>query len=77
MMEFDTLSSSYGAIRQRRHRQRVRRGRKVLRVEVRFHKFVEALLEAGLIDEDAALDDKNVEFCAGQVLDEWARRWQK
>jgi hypothetical protein len=75
--ELNSLSGSPEAIRQRRHRQRKRRGRRTLNVEIQFEKFVWALFDAGLLDEKVCEDIRSIEFCAGQILDEWARRWVK
>jgi hypothetical protein len=63
------------ALRQRRIRQRKRAGLCVLQVEVNEHRFTEALLRSNALGEEASRRRSLVEREAGQVLDDWARRW--
>jgi hypothetical protein len=64
-----------GAERQRRHRALDRAGIKVLRVKTKYFAFVEALLVAGRLTEESALQRSSVEAEASEILAEWSRRW--
>ena len=68
---------SSAAARQREHRRRQRAGVRILRVEVRYHELILAMLLAGA-DESEMLDPRRVEARAGewlaQAVEGWLRR---
>jgi hypothetical protein len=66
---------SAGATRQAEHRQRERDGVHCYYVPVD-HAVIEALIDRGLAPE-AALDPKAVGRELGEVLEQWAARWQR
>ena len=61
--------------RARRHREALRRGQATLAVRVDYCGFVLALLESGALDEDKALDRRNVEAEAAAIIETWWRLW--
>jgi hypothetical protein len=63
------------AERQRRWRQRRARGVRRLSVDVEADEFTVALIEAGRLTEDEALDPVEVGKAASDVLSEWSHRW--
>lgn len=67
---------SAAAEKQRRYRQRLRTGAAVYRIEVPAE-VVEQLIEAGRLDERAALNDGEVAAELALLLVQWARIWQK
>jgi hypothetical protein len=60
--------------RARRHREALRKGEASLSVRVNYYAFVLALIENGL-DENKALDRRNVEAEAAAIIEEWVRQW--
>lgn len=63
------------ADRTRRYRARQRAGISILRVPVPDYDLIEAMIEAQRITVAGALDRKQVEHAAGEVLAEWASHW--
>jgi hypothetical protein len=59
------------AIRQRRRRERERRGEEVLRIPVRTNPVIEALLNSARLTEDEALDRRKVEEAVAAIIAEW------
>ena len=68
---------SAAAVRQRRARERRKRGQIVLRIAVPEHDVIEALLRSKRLSEDQALRRAQVETAAAAVLQDWAARWLK
>jgi hypothetical protein len=50
------------------YRDRLRRGERVLRPTVNFYEFVDTLIAAGWLNASQALDAKNVNSAASEVL---------
>jgi hypothetical protein len=66
--------SKSAAQRQAEFRQRERDGRRLLpAVEVELYRLVEAMIDAGLVDEDKSDDLRLIGSIAGRMLDAWAR----
>lgn len=65
---------SRAADNQRRYRQRRREGLTVVRVPVT-PEVIEALIVAGRLDEQAALDDDRLGDGMAGVLRQWAKWW--
>jgi hypothetical protein len=62
--------------RQRLARARRKRGEAVYRISVDQAAMVEALIRSGRLTDAATLRVRLVEAALGEVLAEWARRWQ-
>src|SRR5262245_7690676 len=58
-------------------RERQRNGHAIFKSEADHDAIVVALIEAGRIDERAALDHRAVEAALAAVLQEWAARWSR
>jgi hypothetical protein len=65
------------AVRQRRARERRRRGLASYRVELPEYETIEALIRARRLSEQEALSKTAVERALAEVLADWARRWLK
>jgi hypothetical protein len=63
------------AERQRRSRARRRRGRVILKVEADEFELVEALMQAGRLDERDGLNRARVEQAVARLISDWASRW--
>ena len=64
-----------GRDRTRSCRQRQKRGRAVLSVEVDEFKLISALIESGRLSEAQALDPARVRGALAEVVRDWAGRW--
>ncbi len=59
------------AERQKRRRQRQRRGIAVFHVDARENRLIEAMLRAGRISERNAMHRRLVEEALSQIIDQW------
>ena len=66
---------SRAADRQRRARERRKRGLACFKIEAEHDALVEAAIRAGILTEDEALHPRAVERALTAVLQEWAARW--
>ena len=71
------MAATGNARRQRRIRQRKRRGLVVLQIEVHEHRLLDALLQTRRLNEEASRRRSLVEREVGHLLDDWARRWAR
>ena len=68
---------SPGAERQRRSRQRRRRGEAVLKVSVKVDRLVHALIDSDRLTESEAADPAKVAAAASSMIDYWSKWWKK
>jgi hypothetical protein len=69
-------SGTRAARHQRTYRVRLRKQLAVLRVTIHSD-FIVALLDAGWLTPEQALDRANLEQCAGDVIASWSRMWRE
>jgi hypothetical protein len=67
---------SSAADRQAAYKRRQRHGEVILALRCEYFGLIEALLTAGRISETDALDRRQVELAAGEVLRDWVTRWR-
>jgi hypothetical protein len=71
------MSSVAHALHQKTYRRRQREGGAVLRVPTDYHSLIEALLLAGRLTPEAALDRANVESAVSLLLTDWVAAWRE
>jgi hypothetical protein len=69
------VARSDRARKQRNYRRRQANGVAVLRIAVKHHELVEALIASGRMNDAEALDRGRVERQVGRLLDEWRATW--
>src|SRR5258708_24863213 len=65
--------ASSGAQRQRRYRQRRRLGAVIIPVAIDEYAVVDALIEAGILDEDESADRSRVAVALERIVGDWAK----
>jgi hypothetical protein len=70
------LSSLQARAKQKTYRKRRACGVAVLKVEVPLYPLISAMITAGRISPERALQRGDVERQAGAILEEWRRQWE-
>jgi hypothetical protein len=68
--------SSLAARKQRNYRKRRSCGVAVLRIELPLYPLTSALLTAGRLTPEQALNRGEIERQAGMILEEWRKQWE-